>query len=100
MFGIQVVCDGPLEDFLRVENGGMLTGICIENCLLSAEGTVVLLVVLHDDQAPDAKGMVAAEFYGPPLNFHAHGARVVIYLRDVGEDLCVDFGADGLGEMF
>jgi hypothetical protein len=44
--------------------------------------------------------MVAAEFYGPPLNFHAHGARVVIYLRDVGEDLCVDFGADGLGEMF
>lgn len=42
--------------------------------LLATKRAIVLFVVLHDDQAADAKSMVAAEFYGPPLNFHAHGA--------------------------
>jgi hypothetical protein len=58
-----------------------------------------LLVVLHDDQASDAKGVVAAKFDGPPLEFHAHGARVVVYLWDVREDLCVHLGAHGFGEV-
>jgi hypothetical protein len=78
----------------------VLTRIGIKNSLLAAERTVVLLVVLHDDQAPDAESMVAAKFYRPPLNLHAHGTRVVVYLRNVREDLCVYFCADGFGEMF
>jgi len=44
--------------------------------------------------------MVAAKLYGPPLDLHAHRARVVVYLRDVREDLCVDLCADGFGEVF
>jgi hypothetical protein len=43
--------------------------------------------------------VVAAKFDGPPLEFHAHGARVVVYLWDVREDLCVYFGAHGFGEV-
>jgi hypothetical protein len=77
----------------------VLTRVCVENRLLAAEGTVVLLVVLHDDQAPDAESMVATEFDRPPLDFHAHGAGIVVDLRDMGQDLCVDFGANGLGKV-
>jgi hypothetical protein len=59
----------------------------------------VLLIVLHDDQASYAKYMSTPEFYGPPFNLHAHGARVVVDLRNVGEDLRVDLRAYGFGEM-
>jgi hypothetical protein len=43
--------------------------------------------------------MSAPEFYGPPLDFHAHWTRIVVNLRNVGEDLRVDLGAYGFGEM-
>jgi hypothetical protein len=43
--------------------------------------------------------MVATEFDRPPLDFHAHGAGIVVDLRDMGQDLCVDFGANGLGKV-
>jgi hypothetical protein len=33
----------------------------------------VLLVVLHDYQAPDAKGMATAQLDGSPFELHAHG---------------------------
>jgi hypothetical protein len=43
--------------------------------------------------------VLAAQFDGPPFNLHAHGARVVVDLGNVAEDLGVYFGADGFGEM-
>jgi hypothetical protein len=60
----------------------------------------MLFVILHDNQTPDAKHVVAAQLDGPPFDLHAHGARVVVDLGYVAQDLCVDFGADGFGEMF
>lgn len=60
----------------------------------------MLLVVLHDDQAPDAEDVVASELDWAPFDFHTHGAGVVVDLGDVAEDLGVDFGTDGFGEMF
>jgi hypothetical protein len=46
--------------------------------LLTTERTVVLLVVLHDDQAPDTERVSAAELHWPPFDLEAHGARVVV----------------------
>jgi hypothetical protein len=59
----------------------------------------VLLLVLHDDQAANAENVPAAQFDRPPFDLHAHGARVVVDLGDVAEDLSVYFCADGFSEM-
>jgi hypothetical protein len=60
----------------------------------------MLFVILHDNQAPYAKSMFAAQLHGPPFNLHAHGARVIVDLGDVGQDGRVDFGAHGFGQVF
>jgi hypothetical protein len=90
-------CTKTLSPKKKKELGIKLTRIGMENSLLSAKWAIVLLVVLHDDQAADAKCMAAAEFDGPPLNLHAHGARVVVDLRHVRQDLGVYLCAYGLG---
>jgi hypothetical protein len=59
----------------------------------------VLLIVLHDNQASYTKHMSTPEFDRPPLDFHAHWTRIVVNLRNVGEDLRVDLRAYGFGEM-
>jgi hypothetical protein len=52
--------------------------------LLPAKRTLVLPIILHHDQTSDAKHVAAPELHGPPLDFHAHGAAVVVDLGDVG----------------
>jgi hypothetical protein len=59
----------------------------------------VLLVVLHDNQAPNAEDVATSQLDRPPLDLHTHGAGVVIDLGNVAQDLSVDFGADSLCEM-
>jgi hypothetical protein len=54
---------------------------------LAAEGTVVLLVVLHDDQAPDTKGMATTQLDGSPFELH------------VTQNLRVDFSAHSFGKV-
>jgi hypothetical protein len=56
----------------------------------------MLLVVLHDNQTPDAEDVAASQLHGSPLDLHTHGAGVVIDLGNVAQDLSVDFGADSL----
>ena len=60
----------------------------------------MLFLVLHNDQAPDAKRVSATELHWPPLEVEAHGAGIVLELRNMRQDLSVNFGAHGLGEMF
>jgi hypothetical protein len=60
----------------------------------------VLLIVLHDNQATNAEDVFAPELDRAPLDFHAHGTRVVVDLRNVAENLGIYFCADGFGEMF
>ena len=59
----------------------------------------MLLVVLHDDQAANAERVATAKLHRPPLYVKAHGARVIIELRNVRQDLSVHLGADGFGKM-
>jgi hypothetical protein len=59
----------------------------------------MLLVRLHDDQAANTEHVVAAKANRTPFDLEAHGTAVVIELGDVAEDLRVDFGADGFGEV-
>ena len=73
--------------------------ICIRDRALPAQGAPILRIVLHDDEAADAEDVAAGEPDGPPLEIHAHGARVVLDLGHVGEDLGVDLCADGAGEV-
>jgi hypothetical protein len=77
-----------------------LTRICVKDGRFATEWTVVLLVVLHDDQAPDAENVVASKLDRTPFDLHAHGTRVIVDLGDVAKDMGVDFCADGFGEMF
>ena len=60
----------------------------------------MLLVVLHDDQTPYAEGVATTKLHGTPFDLKAHGARVIIQLRDMRQDLSIDFGTDCFGEMF
>jgi hypothetical protein len=53
----------------------------------------VLLVVLHNNQAPDAEDVAATKLDRSPFEFHTHGAGVVIDLRNVAQDLGIDFSA-------
>ena len=41
--------------------------------------------------------MAAGEGHGAPLYVHAHGAEVVFYEGDVGEDGCGEGGVEGGG---
>lgn len=77
-----------------------LTRVRIEYGRFATEWTVVLLVVLHDDQASNAEDVVASELDRAPFDLHAHGTGVVVDLGDVAQDLGVYFGTDGFGEMF
>lgn len=78
----------------------MPTRIRIKHRLLPTKRAIMLLVILHDNQAPYAKDVIAAQFDGAPFYLHAHGTRVVVDLRDVGQDDGVDFCTDGFGEVF
>lgn len=59
----------------------------------------MLLVRLHNNQAANAKHMLAAKTNRSPFDLEAHGTAVVVELGNAAEDLVVDFGADGFGEM-
>lgn len=59
----------------------------------------MLLVVLHDNQAPDAEDVAATKLNRSPFEFHTHGAGVVIDLRNVAQDLGIDFSADRFGKV-
>ena len=78
----------------------VLTRVRIEHRGLTAKWAIVLLVILHHNQAPNAEDVLTAELDRPPLDLHTHRAGVIIDLRDVAQNLSVNFGADGFGEMF
>ena len=94
---VQIVCEHVSSVYSRRK--GSLTRVGGEDGRLATKGTIMLLIVLHNNQAADAEGMPAAEFYGPPFDFEAHGTRVIVQLRDMRQNLVIDLGADGLCKM-
>ena len=60
----------------------------------------MLLIILHNNEAANAKHMLAAQLNRAPFYLHAHGARVVVDLGYVAQDLRVYFCAHGFGEVF
>jgi hypothetical protein len=76
-----------------------LTRIRIHNRQLPAQRTLVLFIRLHDDQTPDAEDVPAAQLHRPPLQLHAHGARVVVEQRHVRNHRRVDLRAHGFCEV-
>jgi hypothetical protein len=78
---------------------GMHTRVCVKDSPLPAERAVVLLIVLHDNEAANAEDVAAAQLDRPPLELSAHGTRVVVNLGDAAENLRVDLCAYGFGEM-
>lgn len=60
----------------------------------------MLFVVLHNDQTSYAERVAAAELDRPPLDVKAHRARVIVELRNMREDLSVDFSTNGFCQVF
>jgi hypothetical protein len=77
----------------------MHTRVCVKDSPLSAERAVVLLIVLHHNEAANAEDVAAAQFDRPPLELSTHGTRVVVNLGDAAENLRIDLCAYSFGEM-
>lgn len=60
----------------------------------------MLLIILHNNQAPDAEDMAAPKLDGSPFDLHAHGTGVVVDLGNVAQYLSVNLGTNSFGEMF
>lgn len=59
----------------------------------------MLLVVLHNDQTSYAKSVPTAKLHRPPFDLETHGAGIIIQLRNVRQNLGIDFGTNSLRKV-